>query len=772
MSNLKKMVALSLVATSLISTSAFATFTDSDSITATEAVDTLVALDIIKGYTDGSFQPQRTVTRAEMAKMIFTIKNGGSDNAEMFKGFSTTFNDINGHWAEGYIKYCSTQDIIAGKSETVYDPDGTVTGVEALKMVLVTLGYRADKSELTGSNWDKNTLVLATSNDLYAGFDGILTDGSNRENAAVILHNALFTETVRYVNSYESYEGTNLLLAESDMNLQTISNVYVQDSTLADGLKFSTDANGEENVQILATDVDYTDYIGRKVEILADSKTSTVYGVRLNSVNKVIKTFASDVTVSGTTASFDGVSITVTEDEALEISNALANTEVYIVNNGVNTIVTLNEVVVGEVLYKNSSKIHVDATGYKTGALTFADDIIDEDIAVGDFVRVYENKFENNQEVEILELKSGTVSGKRDNEFRIGTEWFTVSSGELNPELNTEISFYQVGSVLYEVSAEKIASNDHAYVIEAVGATNAFDTNKARVVLTDGTELTVETKVDESANIGKIVSFTVTNDVYSFDTVNATHEASDVSGNLFENNRLAGHLVNDDAVVFVKYSSDVMSVLSGEDVKAWGDVLVTATTENAELYTTTVMGYKYVTLGFIDLGETSLPNETTSSYFGYVVSKPYQTKEDDTVLNILTVFDGTENVELKVQTLSSDLNVGDYVTYELLSDGVTVETMDLIEGLELETIKAVSVDVGAITFEGATTESSDDIQATLDANTKIIFVDSLNQTGIEGGVLKLATDNDGDGLAEANVRVLVENGVVTVIFADILNEMQ
>ena len=40
-------------------------------IEATEAVDTLSALGVINGYEDGSFKPNGTVTRAEMAAMIY-----------------------------------------------------------------------------------------------------------------------------------------------------------------------------------------------------------------------------------------------------------------------------------------------------------------------------------------------------------------------------------------------------------------------------------------------------------------------------------------------------------------------------------------------------------------------------------------------------------------------------------------------------------------------------------------------------------------------------
>ena len=111
MTNLKKVLALSLAATSVLGTVASAAFTDADSIKATDAVETLSALGVIKGKPDGSFDPTASVTRAEMAKMIYTIKNGGNDDASAFATMPSTFTDINDSWAVGYIKYCQNQGI-------------------------------------------------------------------------------------------------------------------------------------------------------------------------------------------------------------------------------------------------------------------------------------------------------------------------------------------------------------------------------------------------------------------------------------------------------------------------------------------------------------------------------------------------------------------------------------------------------------------------------------------------------------------------------------
>ena len=126
-----------------------AAFTDQAAIKVdSEVVDTLTALGVVEGFEDGSFQPNGTVTRAQMAKMIYVLRTGKSD-ASAYNDDKTSFTDINGHWARGYIKYCQSLGIIAGQRNTKFCPNDKVTAQEAAKMLLVTLGYKATKAGLT-----------------------------------------------------------------------------------------------------------------------------------------------------------------------------------------------------------------------------------------------------------------------------------------------------------------------------------------------------------------------------------------------------------------------------------------------------------------------------------------------------------------------------------------------------------------------------------------------------------------------------------------------
>ena len=130
MKKLKKIAALTLAAACAATVCAGAAFTDQSDIKVdSKVIDTLVEKNVIKGYENGSFQPNETVSRAEMAKMIYVLRtNGGTDAATYAEKMSTNFNDVNNHWASGYIKYCYANSIFAAST--------VVTGAFGAKTVL------------------------------------------------------------------------------------------------------------------------------------------------------------------------------------------------------------------------------------------------------------------------------------------------------------------------------------------------------------------------------------------------------------------------------------------------------------------------------------------------------------------------------------------------------------------------------------------------------------------------------------------------------------
>ncbi len=254
MKNLKRVLSLALTGVMLVGMMAIGAsavdFTDGEDIVHTEAVNTMAALNIINGKDDGSFDPKAVVTRAEMAKMITVALNGGVDPVLGTKT-QPTYTDIKGHWAEKYIEYCSNLGIIGGRGDGTFDPNGTVTGTEAAKMVLVAMGYDSTVYQFTGADWSTNVNIQAndaTPYKLYEDIESIdPSTGLTRDNAAQIIFNGIqddmmgksasLTITNGEISySYSKQEGKSILTEKygAKIWIGTMDGNHDTDSSIAD----------------------------------------------------------------------------------------------------------------------------------------------------------------------------------------------------------------------------------------------------------------------------------------------------------------------------------------------------------------------------------------------------------------------------------------------------------------------------------------------------------------------------------------------------------
>jgi peroxiredoxin len=86
-----------------------------------------LAAGIVMGYEDGTYHPEGSVSRAQMAAYISRALAG--DDASVPAGPATaSFPDVaTGHWAYKYVEYCQAQAIAGGYQDGTYQPDALVT---------------------------------------------------------------------------------------------------------------------------------------------------------------------------------------------------------------------------------------------------------------------------------------------------------------------------------------------------------------------------------------------------------------------------------------------------------------------------------------------------------------------------------------------------------------------------------------------------------------------------------------------------------------------
>ena len=84
----------------------------------------------ILGYTDGTFGPSRSMTRAEAAAIFARLlaeKNGDTISTAA----NTRFTDVPAHaWYSGYAKYLNNNGVTYGKSKTIFAPNDAITRAE------------------------------------------------------------------------------------------------------------------------------------------------------------------------------------------------------------------------------------------------------------------------------------------------------------------------------------------------------------------------------------------------------------------------------------------------------------------------------------------------------------------------------------------------------------------------------------------------------------------------------------------------------------------
>lgn len=146
---------------------------------------------IMVGDTSGNMNLDKTVTRAEYAKMLvaassYKDKVAGTSNVSPFKDVPYT------HWAAGYIKTAVQQGWLTGYLDGSYKPNQTVTLEEAATGCLKLLGYTTE--DFSGS-YPYGQLALYQSLGLDTGVTASQGTTMTRRNMMCLFYNLLNADT-------------------------------------------------------------------------------------------------------------------------------------------------------------------------------------------------------------------------------------------------------------------------------------------------------------------------------------------------------------------------------------------------------------------------------------------------------------------------------------------------------------------------------------------------------------------------------------------------
>jgi len=311
-----------------------------------EAAGLLSGYGIVQGYPDGTFKPEKQVTRAEMAKIV-TVAGGLS---EYSKNMTSVYDDMHGHWAESYVELANVLNIVKGISPTAYGPDNIIKFEEAYTMIIRLLGY-SDES-LVGY-WPSNYYAKAAELGLFKNVN-TNSEFASRKDVTLMLYNALSCDLVKIKDNKTIYSTGKTLLS-------SLGKMVTKEITMSD---LKTDS------------FDFANYLFNKWDVYYDNKGNAVYvtNPRYNEFSGTVTSLLSNRVIFvtddyGNVRAFKLPDIPIVINGEKGSLNNLNGSKIRVIYEDD----SFNGAVIGITAYKETDVIVVERDDlYKTGSKLFA----------------------------------------------------------------------------------------------------------------------------------------------------------------------------------------------------------------------------------------------------------------------------------------------------------------------------------------------------------------------------------------------------------------
>lgn len=428
------------------------------------------------------------------------------------------------------------------------------------------------------------------------------------------------------------------------------------------------------------------------------------------------------------------------------------------------------------------------------------------------------------------EIVTGKIDAVKTGEVRIDGTWYGLYTTRIgDPDLSVgndvEVAVYN-GFIVGGKVVEGTTLTDVLYVADVNGTPGdaetavlgSYEGTKVRVLLADGTNAVVKAmRVDVTTDISGnstddskyvktipakgLYTYTVNKDgVYELKAVKAAGVGNvcttpgsltyafaeknlpssttlvDEATNKYDKSKakIGTYMISDDAVIYLVENNtgtaagtyDKAKIVTGKSLKImadWGNKSI--------LMTKKVNGMDTVVVAVL-FDTATIGNSEASTGYGYVTSTGYAFKNADKEWNItFSVWNGTETVELTATDATSsaikdEYTKGAFVKYttsDVAGEVTNVTTANMtsayIQGYDGD--KNINLNGTAMTFNE-------------DGKTKVIFVNTEDVVGVEGGSIVLA-DEPTSGSFIQNAVYLADTTITTeldVLFVDVNNKLE
>lgn len=153
----------------------------------------------MSGYEDGTYRPDNTITRAEVATILSML----DDNYDENERYESASADVNPDaWYANYVNFASSRGYMSGYEDSTYRPDNTITRAEFASMVSRYIGIDPIDGEnrfadIDSVPWCSQQINALSEAGIVSGYEDGLFKPSNyvtRAESASIINRALGKE--------------------------------------------------------------------------------------------------------------------------------------------------------------------------------------------------------------------------------------------------------------------------------------------------------------------------------------------------------------------------------------------------------------------------------------------------------------------------------------------------------------------------------------------------------------------------------------------------
>jgi len=260
----------------------------------------LYNLDIVQGDEKGNYNPDSPVNRIEFATILYRMMYDVSIDSVYTPNPEDAFSDIDvSHWGYKTACFMKSIGIVQGKGENLFGPYDSISLNDALKMIVVALGY--DVAAQSKGGYPHGYLLVASSLDIFRDSSAIRdVHALTRAEVAYLCARALNVESLDTDPLVEGVETTFLEMRDIELIEGKVTSTY--DIALDGVIEENQIMVGQTlyNLDIKHQIYDSSQLIGARVKIYYEIGSDTVKHISIVNQSESVVIPAADITEPAT----------------------------------------------------------------------------------------------------------------------------------------------------------------------------------------------------------------------------------------------------------------------------------------------------------------------------------------------------------------------------------------------------------------------------------------------------------------------------------------